>query len=64
MDIRKKNNGIQLLINRFTNKFEVEENFNYYSFKNFVRARRKYLKYMLEGAGVTNTNCGNRTVMN
>jgi hypothetical protein len=64
MDIQERNNGIQLLINRFTNKFEVEENFRYYSFKDFVRARRKYLKYMLEGASVTNTNCGNRTFMN
>jgi hypothetical protein len=64
MDIRKRNNGIQLLINRFTNKFEVEENINYYSFKDFVRARRKYLKYMLEGPRVTTTNCGDRTFMN
>ncbi len=64
MNIRKRNNGIQLLINRFTNKFEVDENINYYSFKDFVRARRKYLKYMLEGASVTNINCGNRTFIN
>ncbi len=64
MDIRKRNNGIQLLINRLTNKFEVEENINYYSFKDFVRARRKYLKYMLEGPSVTTTNCGGKTFIN
>ena len=50
MDNWKKDKGIKLLINRFTNQFEVEENINYYLFKDFVRARRKYLKYMLEGA--------------
>lgn len=54
MDNWKKDKGIKLLINRFTNQFEVEENINYYLFKDFVRARRKYLKYMLEGTYGTN----------
>jgi len=54
MDNWKKDKGIKLLITRFTNQFEVEENINYYLFKDFVRARRKYLKYMLEGACGTN----------
>ena len=54
MDNWKKNKGLKLLINRFTNQFEVEENINYYLFKDFVRARRKYLKYMLEGSSETN----------
>ena len=54
MDNWKKNKGLKLLINRFTNQFEVEENINYYLFKDFVRARRKYLKYMLEGSCETN----------
>jgi hypothetical protein len=56
MDSWKKNKGIKLLITRFTNQFEVEENINYYLFKDFVRARRKYLKYMLEGV------CGTKKI--
>ncbi len=45
----KKNIGMARLIKRLKNKFEIEENLNYYSFKDFVKARRKYLKYMVKG---------------
>ncbi len=40
---------MELLIQRHTEKFETEENINYYSYKDFVKAKRKYLKYVLEG---------------
>ncbi len=47
----RKNSGRILLIRRFSKKFETEENINYYQFKDYVKAKRKYLKYMLEGVG-------------
>ncbi len=46
----KKNVGLELLIQRFENQFETKENLNYYSFKDFLKAKRKYLKYMMEGS--------------
>ena len=50
MKQHKKNNiGRTLLIQFHTNKFETEENINYYSYKDFVHAKRKYLKHVLEG---------------
>ena len=45
-----KNIGMELLIQQYKKKFETEENLNYYSYKDFLRAQRKYLKYMLEGS--------------
>ena len=54
METHKRNTGIELLVDRFTTQFEVEENINYYSYKDYLRAKRKYLKYMLEGAYITN----------
>ena len=51
MKQNKKNNiGRKLLIQLHTNKFETEENINYYSYKDFVKAKRKYLKYVIEGS--------------
>lgn len=44
-----KNIGIKRLIQKFRAEFETEENINYYSFEDFVKAKRKYLKFMLEG---------------
>lgn len=45
-----KNIGMELLIQQYKKKFETEENLNYYSYKDFLRAQRKYLKYMLDGS--------------
>ena len=47
---KNKNIGMELLIQRYRDKFEIDENINYYSFKDFLKAERKYLKYMLEGS--------------
>lgn len=47
---RKKNIGMELLIERYTKKFETQENLNYYAYKDFLRAKRKYLKYVLGGS--------------
>lgn len=46
---RKKITGMELLVQQFKARFEIEENINYYSFDDFVKAERKYLKFMLEG---------------
>ena len=46
---KSRNIGMELLIQQYKNKFEIDENINYYSFKDFLKAERKYLKYMLEG---------------
>ncbi len=53
---KKKNIGRKLLIQLHTNKFDVEENINYYSYKDFLKAKRKYLKYALEGSFNDHTN--------
>lgn len=47
----RKNTGLTLLIQRFRAEFETAENINHYSFDNFQKAERKYLKFMLEGEG-------------
>lgn len=43
------NIGMKLLIRRYSKKFETEENLNYYSAKDFLRAKRKYLKFVIDG---------------
>lgn len=43
------NIGMELLIRRYSEKFDTEENLNYYSYQDFVKAKRKYLKYALDG---------------
>jgi hypothetical protein len=47
---KKKNLGRKLLIQFHTNKFDIEENINYYSYKDFLKAKKKYLKYVFEGS--------------
>ena len=47
--MEEKNTGLQQLINKYRQKFETEENINYYTYKDFRRAERKYLKFMLKG---------------
>ena len=42
-----KNTGMERLIRQYKKKFEIEENINYYSYKDFVRAERKYIKFIL-----------------
>ncbi len=56
MDNQKKLNGIQFLVERLSYEFEIDENINYYSFKDFLRAKRKYIKFMLAGGCVVNPN--------
>ncbi len=43
------NIGMELLIQRVRHEFETEENINHYLFDDFVKSRRKYLKYVLKG---------------
>ena len=50
---KRKNPGKKLLIKAYTKKFETEENLNYYLYKDFVQAKRKYLKFVLEGTAVS-----------
>jgi len=45
-----KNIGMTLLISRYKKEFETPENINYYSYKDFKQAERKYLKFLLEGS--------------
>ena len=54
MDNQKKPNGVQLLVEQLSYEFEIEENINYYSFKNFLRAKRKYIKFMITSGCVPN----------
>lgn len=42
-----KSTGLELLIEQYERKFETEENINYYSYKDYVRAKRKYIKFVL-----------------
>lgn len=51
MDSPKKQNGKQLLVEQLTYRFELE-NINYYSFNDFLKAKRKYLKFMLSGGEI------------
>ncbi len=61
MEENRSNIGLKRLIQQFKNEFEIEENINYYSFKDFSKSRRKYLKFMLKGASCQGTHCeGNR----
>ena len=46
-DHRNKPTGLALLIQKYRQEFETEENINYYSYKDFVRAERKYIKFAL-----------------
>ena len=39
--------GMDRLIRHYRHQFEIEENLNYYNYKDFLRAQRKYIKYLL-----------------
>ena len=43
----EKRLGMDRLIRRYRHQFEIEENLNYYSYTDFIRAQRKYIKYLL-----------------
>ncbi len=45
-----KNVGMERLIRQYKKKFETEENLNYYAYKDFIQAQRKYLKFVLDGS--------------
>ncbi len=47
---KSRNVGMELLIQEYKKRFETDENVNYYAYKDFLQAERKYLKYMLEGS--------------
>ncbi|MBT6339624.1 MAG: hypothetical protein HOJ48_10060 [Desulfobacula sp.] len=47
---KSRNVGMELLIQEYRGKFETVENINYYEYKDFLQAKRKYLKYMLKGS--------------
>ncbi len=51
-----KNIGMKLLIKQYKEKFETAENINHYTYKDFVQAERKYLKFMLDGYSHVNAN--------
>ncbi|WDP88402.1 MAG: hypothetical protein HUN04_01025 [Desulfobacter sp.] len=53
---KSKNIGLELLIQKYKREFETEENINYYNYQDFIRAQRKYIKFLLGGAsGSLNT---------
>ncbi len=41
------NNGLELLIERYREKFRIPENLNYYSDEDYKKAEKKFLKYIL-----------------
>ena len=43
----RNNNGLQLLYEKYKEKFNVPENINYYSKTDFRIAERKFLKWAL-----------------
>lgn len=42
--------GMKQLIRKYKLEFETEENINYYSYPDYVRAQRKYIKFLLGSA--------------
>lgn len=58
LDERKINTGIKLLIEKYRKKFQIPENFNHYSKKDFQEAEKKYIKYRLFHGGSRNFRKG------
>ena len=46
-----KNCGLKLLVEKYRKEFQIPENLNFYSEKNYRNAERKYLKYALGMGG-------------
>jgi len=44
----KKDNGIQCLLSKYRKMFQIPENLNHYSKKDYKIAERKFLKYTLK----------------
>lgn len=57
MKHNRKDTGLKRLIQQLENSFDIEENLNYYSFEDFSKSRRKYLKFMLQGAACHGKYC-------
>ena len=55
-DNTSKNIRMELLIQQYKKKFETEENLNYYEYKDFVQAERKYLDYAIDSSFDTCAN--------
>jgi hypothetical protein len=50
-DYQNKNCGLKLLVEKYRKEFQIPENLNFYSEKNYKIAERKYLKYTLGMGG-------------
>ena len=46
-DYQSKNSGLELLVEKYRKEFQIPENLDFYSEKNYKIAERKYLKYAL-----------------
>ncbi|MCP4373432.1 MAG: hypothetical protein GY797_35825 [Deltaproteobacteria bacterium] len=42
-----KNDGVQLLVDKYKKKFRISENLKYYSKKDYPVAEKKFIKYAL-----------------
>ena len=49
---QSKNCGLKLLVEKYRKEFQIPENLNFYSKKNYKIAERKYLKYALGMGGI------------
>ena len=50
-DNQNKKHGLKLLVEKHRREFQIPENLNFYSEKNYKIAERKYLKYALGMGG-------------
>jgi len=44
----KIENGLQNLAEYYQSMFDVEENINHYSWKDYLNARQKFVKYLMK----------------
>jgi hypothetical protein len=51
-DYQNESCGLKLLVEKYRKEFQIPENLNFYSEKNYKIAERKYLKYTLGMGGV------------
>ena len=51
-DDQSKCCGLKLLVEKYRKEFQIPENLNFYSEKNYKIAERKYLKYALGLGGL------------
>ncbi len=43
----RNENGLQSLVAYYQSLFDIEENFNHYSSNEFLNAKRKFVKYLM-----------------